>query len=164
MHAKLLLIEGGKTVIVEPRLPAVIGRGTAASMRVPDSQASRRHCELYEYEGQLAVRDLDSVNGTFVNQQRIEQDTLLSTGDTLTVGRVTFRIDLGDGTPVALPGTEEDVVSVVADDDSTVGSASAVVQYQPTGEGSFIGVVEEAVAVVEADDDDGLGDFLKSLK
>jgi pSer/pThr/pTyr-binding forkhead associated (FHA) protein len=164
MHAKLILIEGGKTVVVEPRLPTVIGRGTAADVRLPDSQTSRRHCELYEYEGQLAVRDLGSVNGTVVNQHKIEQDTLLSTGDTLTVGKITFQIDLGDGAPVALPGTEDDVVNIEPEEsDSTVHSESAVLQYQATGEGSVIGVVEEEVEVVD-DDDDGLGDFLKSLK
>jgi hypothetical protein len=37
-----------------------------------------------------------------------------------------------------------------------------VLQYQSTGEGSVIGVVEEEA--VEGDDDDGLGDFLKNLK
>lgn len=163
MHAKLILIEGGKTVVVEPRLPTVIGRGTAADLRIPDSQASRRHCELYEYEGQLAVRDLGSVNGTIVNQHKIEQDTLLSTGDTLTIGKVIFQIDLGDGTPIPIPGTEEDVVSIEPEtSDSSVQSKSAVLQYQSTGEGSVIGVVEDEAAV-EDDDDDGLGDFLKSL-
>ena len=164
MHAKLILIEGGKTVVIEPRLPTVIGRGTVADVRVPDSQTSRRHCELYEYEGQLAVRDLGSVNGTLVNQHKIEQDTLLSTGDTLTIGKITFQIDLGDGTPVAIPGSEEDVVSIEPEaTDSSVQSQSAVLQYQATGEGSVIGVVEEEAAV-EGDDDDGLGDFLKNLK
>jgi len=164
MHAKLILIEGGKTVVVEPKLPTVIGRGTAADVRVPDSQISRRHCELYDYEGQLAVRDLGSVNGTLVNQHRIEQDTLLSTGDTLTIGKITFQIDLGDGVPVAIPGSEEDVVSIEPEStDSSVQSQSAVLQYQATGEGSVIGVVEDEAAEEEGDDD-GLGDFLKSLQ
>ena len=85
-------------------------------------------------------------------------------GDTLTVGKITFQIDLGDGAPVALPGTEDDVVNIEPEEsDSTVHSESAVLQYQATGEGSVIGVVEEEVEVVD-DDDDGLGDFLKSLK
>jgi pSer/pThr/pTyr-binding forkhead associated (FHA) protein len=163
MHAKLILIEGGKSVVVEPQLPSVIGRGSAADLRLPDSQASRRHCELYEYEGQLAVRDLGSANGTMVNQHRIEQDTLLSTGDTLTIGKVTFRIDVGDGPPVGLPGTEADVVNIHPESgDSTVQSQSAVLQYHSTGEGSVIGLVEDEAS--SDDDDDGLGDFLKNLK
>jgi hypothetical protein len=63
---------------------------------------------------------------------------------------------------VALPGSEEDVVSIQPEtNESTVHSQSAVLQYQTTGQGSVIGVVEEGGG---GDEDDGLGDFLRSLK
>lgn len=180
MDTKLILIEGGKTVVLKPKLPAVIGRGTAADLKLPDSKTSRRHCELYEYEGQLAVRDLGSVNGTVVNEHRIEQDTLLSAGDELTIGNVTFRIDLGNADPDAAPpeaaaemgeadgeaSAEEGDSAIVTiepeTNDSTVHSASAVLQYQSSGEGSVIGVTENDEEDA-ADDDDDLQDFLKSL-
>ncbi len=179
MEAQLVLVEGGKTVVVRPRLPSVIGRGHAADMKVPDSKTSRRHCELYEYEGQLAVRDLGSVNGTVVNGHRIDQDTLLSSGDTLTIGNVTFRVDIGEPDPDSLPPSEEDVGADVVTIDpgteqSAVHSESADVEYQSSDAGSFIGVIEQAEGGGEEaaeggdedddDDDDGLSDFLSNLK
>jgi hypothetical protein len=42
-------------------------------------------------EEQLTVEDLGSTNGTLVNGERVDQ-SVLRTGDTLTVGRVTFTI------------------------------------------------------------------------
>ncbi len=184
MDAQLVLIEGGKTVVVRPKLPTVIGRNTEADVQVPDSMVSRRHCELYVYDGQLAVRDLGSVNGTLVNSHKIEQDTFLSTGDTLTIGKVTFRVEVeaadpesfppGEapaGAPVAAPeqsSSDSGVVTIESEAaDSTVHSESAVLNYQAGEEGSFIGISapDEDDALPEADDedDDGLGDFLKGL-
>ena len=48
------------------RLPTVLGRGRE---RRPDGAApliSRRHCELFEQDGLLMLRDLGSLNGTMV--------------------------------------------------------------------------------------------------
>ena len=178
MDVSLTLIEGGKTVTVRPRLPTVIGRNTEADMQVPDSQVSRRHCELYEYEGKLAVRDVGSVNGTQVNGHKIEQDTFLSTGDTLGVGRVTFRVEVTEVDPEAFPpgaepaaasAADSGVVMVESEDpEPAAHSESAVLNYESSGEGSFIGISDGDVADDSAggdsqDDDDGLGDFLKGL-
>lgn len=182
MDVSLTLIDGGKAVAVRPRLPTVIGRNTEADMQVPDSQVSRRHCELYEYEGKLAVRDVGSVNGTMVNGHKIEQDTFLSTGDTLGVGRVTFRVEVGEVDPEVLPPGAEPAEGSAADSgvvmvesetgESEAHSESAVLNYESSGEGSFIGIsnADDATepapqpAEEEEDDDDGLGDFLKGLE
>lgn len=177
MKAQLVLVEGGKTVVVQLRLPTVVGRSTAADLKVPDSQVSRRHCELFDYEDQIAVRDLDSVNGTIVNGERIQQDTLLTTGDHLTIGNVTFRVDVegvpSDNSPAA--GDSGVITMEPEASGSTVHSESAVIQYQATDEGSMLNVMEQAIEAGEAeaeppsenddddDDDESLRDFLKDL-
>ena len=170
---------------MRPRLPSVIGRNTDADMQVPDSQVSRRHCELYEYEGKLAVRDVGSVNGTQVNGHKIEQDTFLSTGDTLGVGRVTFRVEVAEADPEAFPPSEEPSGTSASDSGVVLvepeaggvatPSGSAAVNYESSDEGSFIGISGEAGAAAAAeaptaepaeeadDDDDGLSDFLQGL-
>ena len=198
MDVRLILIEGGKKVIVRPKLPTVVGRNTQADVKVPDSQVSRRHCELYDYEGQLAVRDLGSVNGTLVNQHRIDQDTFLSTGDTLSIGSVTFRVEVdapdpqamppeqlkAEGAPTAAhepsavttaePANDSGVVMVEPESTgSTVHSESAVLNYEASESGSFIGISppaggesgQESPAAQEdeEEEDDGLADFLKGL-
>lgn len=71
-------------------LPATVGRGREAEVHLPHPLVSRQHCELFERSGSVLVRDLDSLNGTFVGSERIDE-AVLNPGDLLTVGTVTFR-------------------------------------------------------------------------
>ena len=97
MEAKLLVIAGDATrTEVQLKLPAVIGRSREADVTIAHPLVSRRHCEIAEgEEGRLQVRDLGSLNGTFIGQTRIEESAL-APGDLLTVGAITFRAIYGD--------------------------------------------------------------------
>ena len=88
-----LVVVGGdvKTPEVKLRLPSTVGRGRDCSIMLRHPLVSRQHCELFESAGTLLVRDLGSLNGTFVNNQRIEGDAPLQPGQLLTIGTVTFR-------------------------------------------------------------------------
>jgi len=91
LNAKLVVVGGDvKTTEVELKLPSTIGRGRGTSIVLPHPLVSRQHCELFEQNGQLMVRDLGSLNGTFVNNQRITESPL-APNELLTVGTVTFR-------------------------------------------------------------------------
>src|SRR5438034_354337 len=91
LNAKLVVVGGDvKTAEVELKLPSTIGRGRGTSIVLPHPLVSRQHCELFELNGQLMVRDLGSLNGTFVNNQRITESPL-APNELLTVGTVTFR-------------------------------------------------------------------------
>ncbi|MEO8498215.1 MAG: FHA domain-containing protein [Planctomycetota bacterium] len=91
MNAKLIVVGGTtSTTEVKLRLPAVIGRGRSAQVTIPHSLVSRQHCEISESEGRLVVRDLDSMNGTYVGDERITE-AVLEPCALLTVGTVTFR-------------------------------------------------------------------------
>lgn len=68
----------------------VIGSGPKADVQVPDSAVSRLHCVIgADTDGRCTVRDLNSRNGTWVNGQRIGDQTSLETGDLVQVGYVT---------------------------------------------------------------------------
>jgi len=91
LNAKLVVVGGDvKTTEIKLKLPSTIGRGRGTSIVLPHPLISRQHCELYEADGRLMVRDLGSLNGTFVNNQRITESAL-DPGELLTVGTVTFR-------------------------------------------------------------------------
>lgn len=87
-----LVVVGGKTNASEVHLslPTVIGRGPKCQLQLPLPLVSRRHCELFEKEGKLFVRDLGSMNGTYVGSDRITEIELPHEG-LLTIGAVTFR-------------------------------------------------------------------------
>jgi len=72
------------------RLPAVLGRGHDVAVNLTHPLVSRRHCEIREADGKVVVRDLASLNGTYVGSERVEEG-LLNDGDLLTIGTVTFR-------------------------------------------------------------------------
>ena len=68
-----------------------IGRAPQSDVFLVDITVSRAHARLERVPGGLQVTDLGSLNGTYVNRERIES-TLLSDGDDLQVGkyRLTF--------------------------------------------------------------------------
>lgn len=91
MKAKLIVVGGAaEETEVNLRLPAIIGRGRSVQITVPHSLVSRQHCEIAEKNGQLVVRDLGSMNGTYVGDEKISE-AILPPGGLLTVGTVTFR-------------------------------------------------------------------------
>jgi len=91
MRARLLAVGGtAKPIEIALVLPTIIGRGHAASLKLPHPLISRKHCELFEQDGELMVRDLGSLNGTFVGSQRVAE-AVVPSGELLTVGTITFR-------------------------------------------------------------------------
>jgi len=93
LSVKLVVVGGdAKSKEVQLKLPTIIGRGReGVSLTLPHKLVSRKHTELFEQEGQLFVRDLGSLNGTYVNSQRIAESQPLKPNELLTLGNVTFR-------------------------------------------------------------------------
>jgi pSer/pThr/pTyr-binding forkhead associated (FHA) protein len=91
MQARLQIVGGpadGCRLVIE-RLPAVLGRGPACDVVIDDPWASRIHCELYESDGRLIVRDRESRHGTLVNGRPVTEG-LVQPGDRLGVGLTTL--------------------------------------------------------------------------
>jgi hypothetical protein len=67
-----------------------IGRAPPADIIVSGMGVSRSHC-LVEYgAGRLRVTDLNSTNGTFVDNKRVDRSEILEVGGVLRVGSVSF--------------------------------------------------------------------------
>jgi hypothetical protein len=94
MKAKLVVVAGTtRAQEFKLRLPAILGRGRSCSVQLPHALVSRQHCELFEADGKLRVRDLGSLNGTLVDGQKIAECEVAD-GQMLNVGTVTFRIEI----------------------------------------------------------------------
>ena len=63
----------------------VIGRGTEADIRLPDTGVSRKHVDVVLDGGTAMCEDLGSTNGTLVNGRKISRQPL-SDGDVIRIG------------------------------------------------------------------------------
>ena len=99
MEANLVMFkpDGQRKDIPVNSSTMVIGRGEDCELRVPLLSVSRRHCELTLESDKLSVKDLASSNGTYVNNERINEIGL-NAGDRLVIGPVVFTIQI-DGQP-----------------------------------------------------------------
>src|SRR5699024_12123804 len=81
----LLLQDGSSRTYHVQEGSNIIGRSNDAHLRMPDTGVSRQHAEI-TWDGQDAVlADLQSTNGTTVNETPIE-NWLLADGDIITMG------------------------------------------------------------------------------
>ncbi|MBV8897471.1 MAG: SpoIIE family protein phosphatase [Acidobacteriaceae bacterium] len=77
---------GERTRIPISPLPFRIGRGPDNDLILRDNRASRSHASIKSTQSGLAIEDLDSLHGTWVNGHRIQDTTLLQSGDTVHFG------------------------------------------------------------------------------
>lgn len=70
----------------------VVGRHQSADIVLQAGEISRKHAAFLLKEQALWVQDLNSSNGTFVNDLRIEHETLLKQGDILQFASLKFSV------------------------------------------------------------------------
>lgn len=73
-----------------------VGRHPDSDIFLNDVTVSRHHCRFVISDDGLAVEDSGSTNGTYVNDERVDQ-TSLAAGDEVMVGRFHFVVVHGDG-------------------------------------------------------------------
>ena len=84
----------------------LVGRHQEADVLLQSAEVSRKHAALLLKEQNLWVQDLNSSNGTFVNDLRIEQESQLQDGDIVQFASFKFS--------VLAPAVPKDVVEVEA--------------------------------------------------
>ncbi|MGZ8937733.1 MAG: FHA domain-containing protein [Limisphaerales bacterium] len=78
-----------------------IGRNPDNDITIPEPSISSFHCEVQVAEIGTSIRDLNSTNGTFINQKQIAKG-MLQKGDLLTLGDIDFVVELED-VHIAMP-------------------------------------------------------------
>lgn len=93
--ASLIIVDGPakdqKIALAEHRL-LMIGRDASASFQIIDPELSRHHLQIKfdEANQQHYAIDFNTKNGVFVNNVRIDAETLLKDGDAIRIGRSTM--------------------------------------------------------------------------
>ncbi len=70
-----------------------VGRGQESSIFLDDVTVSRKHAEVVRGERGFLIRDVGSLNGTYVNRVRVDSVDLRN-GDEIQVGKYRFRFVL----------------------------------------------------------------------
>ena len=98
---KLSLMFDNKIVKEVPvgNRPVTIGRSPDNDLPVDNLAVSNHHAKVYFEAGRMVVEDLDSLNGTFVNDLRVERATLHD-GDNIHIGKHKIRVDASGDAPV----------------------------------------------------------------
>jgi pSer/pThr/pTyr-binding forkhead associated (FHA) protein len=94
----------GKMRLLEGRL--IVGRSSQADIYLAESSVSRHHAELLVSGTSLVVRDLNSRNGTYVDEQRV-QETAVQLNQKLRFGSVEFRLCDSSSLPADFAVEEE---------------------------------------------------------
>src|SRR3984885_14820907 len=81
----------------------LVGRHPDSDIFLDDVTVSRRHAEFYRSGNRFTVRDVGSLNGTYVNRERIEE-TDLTGGDEVQVGKFRLVFLLGPRSGAELGG------------------------------------------------------------
>lgn len=98
MNPRLTAISGrlkGNVFTIED-LPVVIGRDTTATLCIADASVSRRHSQIEKEDEAFVILDLESLNGTFINDVPVKRRKL-EHGDRVRIGDQQFLFLMHDG-------------------------------------------------------------------
>ena len=164
--------EGGRRIEIAERL--TVGRGDDAGLLVDDPEISRSHAVFGVTPDGLEIHDLGSLNGTWVNGERITSPTLLTSGDVIKIGTTQIEVLSGGlrqaparrsaATPVEAKGELRPVSVLFAD---VVGSTPLAERLAPEDYIALIGgcvdrmcrAVEQFGGVIDAYMGDGIAAF-----
>jgi predicted component of type VI protein secretion system len=97
MNLSLVVLAEGpqKGKVLEIRLPQfLVGRDPQCHLRPASAMISKRHCALIQRDNKVFVRDFDSTNGTFVNDQPVKGEVEVHHDDKLKIGPLLFGISV----------------------------------------------------------------------
>jgi predicted component of type VI protein secretion system len=179
MNAQLIVNKGatrGKKIPLHHET-TIVGRRRDCNLCIPSSEVSRRHCLLHFHDGYLTVEDLNSINGTFLNNERVGNKSVVYPGDRLTIGPVQFTVQYElsaslreqlqaspAGGPeefqlVAVPADEEEPPTVKIDNDAPIPMDFEVVEdvrdsqvVEIVDDPEIVEIIEDAEILEEVED------------
>jgi pSer/pThr/pTyr-binding forkhead associated (FHA) protein len=106
MKFSLLVLTPGKQEgkLIEIKLPQfLVGRDPQCHLRPASPLISKRHCAFIQRDGKAFIRDFDSTNGSFLNDEPIKGERELHHDDRLKIGPIAFVVQLQKDASVGAP-------------------------------------------------------------
>ena len=108
--------EAGRTISLSTGQALTVGRLKTSDLHLDDEAVSRRHCTVHAREDGCVVADLQSANGTFVNDRRVSTAGL-KPGDKLRIGSTVVEFVSSNTPDTRAPGrTKTTSLSLVGDE------------------------------------------------
>lgn len=107
----------GTSFLLNPTSENRIGRGTECAIVLTDPLCSRVHAVVSREDGRWLVRDADSRNGTYVNDQKIDE-AALAEGASIRLGSTEFSFHVTDQPPTV-------------ESESEIGQTQTIIRNQP---------------------------------
>jgi pSer/pThr/pTyr-binding forkhead associated (FHA) protein len=123
MKVNLIVTKGSHegTDIPVTKHTFLIGRHKGSHVRLSSDKVSAHHCAILLKDDGAWVRDFDSTNGTYVNDEKVAGDKELHDGDVLKVGPFVAKVKVRAGErKVKRPGDEEAAAEMLNDSSSGV--------------------------------------------
>jgi class 3 adenylate cyclase len=166
-------VEGERRVRIAGEL--TLGRAGEADLVIDDPEISRAHAVIVQTPEGIEIRDLSSLNGTWVNGERINMPTLLVPGDVVKIGKTVIEV-LVTGDPARAPVVRASPTPVEAEDElrpvsvlfaDVVGSTPLAERLEPGDYAALMGgcvdrmcrAVEQFGGVIDAYMGDGIAAF-----
>ena len=73
-----------------------IGRDAQTDMHIPDDTLSAVHARVFYKNSHWMIEDLQSTNGTFINDERLSTPSVLVDGDQITCGEISILVAFGN--------------------------------------------------------------------
>ena len=165
--------EGERRVQISGEL--TLGRAEEAGLVIDDPEISRTHAVIAPTPKGIEIRDLSSLNGTWVNGERIKTPTALAPGDVVKIGKTRIEV-LAAGGQALVPPARSSPTPVEAEDElrpvsvlfaDVVGSTPLAERLEPGEYAALMGgcvdrmcrAVEQFGGVIDAYMGDGIAAF-----
>ncbi len=147
MH-EIVFLSGARAGEVVPLATGrlVLGRSPDCDCEVPDPNASRRHCELRTTGNQVQAADVGSANGTWINEERIQEKGLQS-GDIVRLGETRIRLQLRTSKDTQSDEGRFDLTMAPHEDDAHISLSMSVLDEMP-GQAITIETLQQRLKVV----------------
>jgi len=137
MKISLVVLSAGKAAGKALPITAaqfIIGRDPECNLRPASAMISKRHCAVLVKNGQVFLRDFDSTNGTFVNEEAVKGEVPLKDGDMIKVGPLSFKVVIEASAATPKPPTKTTPpppANDISDDDA---AAAALLAFEDDGQ------------------------------